>query len=103
MTTLVGRVYRFRATHSLPGFPSPWCFPHEHDYTVEVVARGGTPTDALDAWWRPRTGLDGSDLNDAFVATTVEQIAATLLDEAPESVLSVTVWEDKQRWGRAER
>lgn len=104
MKTTVGRIYRFRAIHSLPDFPEPWCFPHQHDYTVEVEAEGGTPTDRLDDWWdeKPRTRL--YDLNDVYDGpTTVENIAADLLDSAPPVVRSVTVWEDKQRWGKAKR
>ncbi len=102
MRTTVGRIYRFRATHSLPDFPEPWCFPHQHDYTVEVTATGGTPTDAVDDWWLT-CGLDGRNLNDKFQPSTVEAIAGIMLVQAPSPVVAVTVWEDRQRWGRAER
>ena len=102
MRSTVARIYRFRATHSLPDFPEPWCFPHQHDYTVEVVAKGGTSTDLLDEFWRDR-GFDGANLNCWFVPSTVENIAETLLSAASKSILSVMVWEDRQRWGKAER
>lgn len=100
--TVVGRLYRFRATHSLPDFPEPWCFPHEHDYTVEVVAVGGTPTDTLDEWWSTYP-TRWPVLDERFKPSTVENIAEWLLSEAPRTVLEVVVWEDRQRWGRAER
>ncbi len=104
MKTTVGRTYRFRAAHSLPDFPEPWCFQHQHDYTVEVEAKGDTPTDDVDAWWEARlTQLSRADLNKNFQPSTVENIAGALLLEAGPLVLSVTVWEDKQRWGKAER
>lgn len=101
--TTVGRTYRFRAMHSLPDFPEPWCFPHQHDYTVEIEAAGDTHTDGLDGWWAGLLPIRAENLNDAFDPSTVENIAVELLDAAPPAVLSVTVWEDKQRWGRAER
>jgi 6-pyruvoyl-tetrahydropterin synthase len=102
MTTTVGRIYRFRGVHSLPGFPEPWCFPHQHDYTVEVVVAGGTDTLALDVAW-DQFGLDGRvvNMNAVFLPSTVESIAEELLEHF--DALSVTVWEDQQRWGRAER
>ncbi len=104
MKTTVGRTYRFRATHSLPGFPEPWCFPHQHDYTVEVVAEGGTPTDTLDSAWRPledgRALFEGLSARD--LPSTVEHLATAVLLEIPEAI-AATVWEDKQRWGKAER
>lgn len=101
--TTVGRTYRFRATHSLPDFPEPWRYPHEHDYTVEVEAVGGTDTDLLDVWWGRVGCLDGEAMDERFDPSTVENIAEQLCHSAPDPVLSVRVWEDKQRWGRAER
>lgn len=99
MGTTVGRLYRFRATHSLPDFPPPWRFPHEHDYTIEVEAPGGTPTDILDKM--DFSVYEGEDLNAIFESTTVEALADAFLAEIPEAT-AVTVWEDRQRWGRAE-
>jgi len=101
MKTTVARIYRFRATHSLPDFESPWCHPHQHDYTVELVAEGGTSTDELDRLWA-WGAFNDQDLNESFEPSTVENIASVLLNASP-LLLSVTVWEDKQRWGRAER
>lgn len=105
----VARIYRFRARHSLPDMPEPWCHEHEHDYTVEVVARGVGPvvveTDEIDTAWNEVVKPDEfSNLNDAYVSTTVEALAQGWLDELKEcvpAVRRVTVWEDKQRWGRA--
>ena len=102
MKTTVARLYRFRATHSLPDFPEPWCFPHQHDYTVEVVAEGGTDTDELDFIWAENGFQDGLDLNETVDVTTVERIADVILT-SHESLIAVTVWEDQARWGRAER
>jgi hypothetical protein len=106
MKTTVARLYRFRATHSLPEFPEPWCFPHEHDYTVEVVADGGTDTDRLDQRWAtfgPAAGEPAPNLNAWFHPTTVENIATHLLKRFGELAVAVTVWEDQARWGRADR
>jgi len=96
MMVTVGRTYRFRAVHALPGYPEPWCFPHEHDYTIHLEAAGGTPTDLLDDWWAEEEPLDADP-------TTVENIAERMLHAAPAFVVAVTVWEDGARWGRAER
>ncbi len=101
--TTVGRIYRFRAIHSLPDFPEPWCFPHQHDYTVEITAAGGTSTDDLDAIWKRHASFDGCDLNERFQPSTVETIAERLLWTFGEIALSVRVWEDQARWGLAER
>lgn len=100
--TTVGRIYRFRGVHSLPGFPEPWCFPHQHDYTVEVVAPGGVDTAVLDAKWQMLGLNDASNLNHVFHPSTVEHIAEQLLGDFAVAV-SVTVWEDQARWGKAER
>jgi 6-pyruvoyl-tetrahydropterin synthase len=102
MSTAVGRVYRFRAVHSLPDFREPWCFPHEHDYRVEVEAEGGVDTDRLDRVWE---GIDITvDLNAFVTPSTVEAIAEKILlrfiEFVPEMHM-VTVWEDDARWGRA--
>lgn len=104
--TTVGRIYRFRGFHSLPDFPEPWCFPHEHDYTVEVVAAGGVDTLKLDhAWAYIDIGLRNiEDMNAMFQPSTVENIAENLLNALESSgAVRVTIWEDRQRWGRAER
>lgn len=95
MTTTVGRTYRFRAVHSLPDFPEPWCYPHEHDYTVHIEAVGGTPTDKLDEEWA-EANVPLSKLG------TVEAIAESLLTFI-EAATAVTVWEDYARWGKAQR
>src|SRR5215204_3132902 len=54
----VARRYFFHATHYIEGAPQPWCNPHGHDYTVEVVVAGEPDslgfvidTDELDAKW----------------------------------------------------
>jgi hypothetical protein len=102
MSTTVARLYRFRATHSLPDFPEPWCFPHQHDYTVEIVAEGGMPTDSLDKLFAPGR-LEGKDMNGIADPSTVEHLAERFLGSMPIEVVAVTVWEDRARWGRAER
>jgi 6-pyruvoyl-tetrahydropterin synthase len=107
----VARRYFFHATHYIEGAPHPWCEPHEHDYTVEVVAAGEPDslgfvidTDELDAKWRqlePR--FNHRDLTDTLpFLTSVENIASFLLSEFPDA-RRVTVWEDDSRWGRATR
>jgi 6-pyruvoyl-tetrahydropterin synthase len=99
--TTVGRIYRFRGVHSLPGFPEPWCFPHQHDYTVEVVAEGDTDTLKLDRRWEELGFNAVVPMNDKFKPSTVENIAEVL--RRGFGALSVTVWEDQARWGKAER
>lgn len=100
----VTRIYRFRAIHSLPDFPEPWCFPHQHDYTVEVEVAGDTPTDLVDGAWEALCiGVDGDDLNRVWSPSTVEHIAAELLKYFGPAAVSVTVWEDRARNGRARR
>jgi hypothetical protein len=94
----VGRIYRFRAIHSLPDYPKPWCFPHQHDYTVEIVMPGDTDTAEVDATWEELRLEKKGDLNAVFQPSTVEHIAETLRRYF--DAVSVTVWEDQQRWGR---
>lgn len=104
MTTTVARRYRFRATHSLPDFPEPWCFPHQHDYTLEVVVAGGTSTDIVDELWDQIAVHEVANLNSLWEPSTVENIAENLLTGwFDEIAIAVTVWEDASRWGRAER
>lgn len=109
----VARRYTFAARHRVEGLAPPWNETHDHDYTVEVVAEAQAPadgsmvvdTDQLDAVWQTLgADLDGTDLNDATPTdTTVEALAAWMLDHFPAPVNEVTVWEDNQRWGRARR
>ncbi len=114
----VARLYRFRGRHYVPSLPFPWCEPHEHDYTVEVVVDGDPPvvvdTDLLDAAWeetcsRSSGSLTGRavDLTEGRGAenTTVEALSAEWLaamNLAVPGVSRVTVWEDDSRWGSAE-
>ncbi len=105
----VARRYRFRGRHHVPSLPAPWCEPHEHDYTVEVVARGDLPvvvcTDTLDAEWeRVRPVFALTDAYDPE-STTVEALSARWLADlhaAVPEVFRVVVWEDDDRWGAAE-
>jgi 6-pyruvoyl-tetrahydropterin synthase len=107
----VARRYVFEAHHHLEDAPSPWCYDHPHHYTVEIVYTGDTEdgmtidTDVVDVRWRriaPK--FHGRDLNESLpVVTTVENIAAWLLNVCFGGASSVTVWEDQSRWGRAER
>lgn len=114
MRISVARRYEFAAEHHVPHLDPPWCEPHTHDYTVEVVATGPLTdgividTDRLDALWESMApSLDPDalpDLNDQFEDTTVEGLAALWLGTfrlAFPQVESVTVWEDTRRWGRA--
>ncbi len=110
----VARVYRFDGRHHVPSLPYPWCEPHDHRYTVEVVARGAGPvvvdTDLIDRAWKT-IGLPYSleliDLDAIYKPedTTVEALATTWLEVlrgmVPE-VCRVRVWEDETRWGLAE-
>lgn len=111
----VACLYRFKASHSLPGVAG-YDQPHEHDYTVEVVVDGGpwkknegmvVDTQALDDEWETMRGwLDGQDLNMVFrgMTTTVENLARRFrftLAKAVPARLTVTVWEDDDRWGQA--
>jgi 6-pyruvoyl-tetrahydropterin synthase len=98
----VARLYRFRATHSLPEFPAPWCYPHEHDYTIELVAEGGTDTDEIDHYWRTLDMGTGRNLDEHYSPTTVENIAEELL-AGHQALVRVVVWEDQARWGSASR
>lgn len=110
MTITVARRYQFTATHSLPGFPAPYATPHEHRYTVEVVAESDTDgaglfdTDDLDSAWAEIAPADGDDLNPSHDITTVEGLAADWLEAMRDrlvDIVAVTVWEDGDRWGRA--
>lgn len=115
-TVTVARRYRFKALHSIRGGAEPWCFPHEHAYTVEVTVEDDRmsdgmviDTDRLDAWWATRLPLfERCNLDETLpvARTTVEAIAGYLIDHAAENDLAlsaVTVWEDDDRWGRATR
>lgn len=107
--TEVARRYRFRGRHHVPSLPEPWCEPHEHDYTVEVVARGDAPvvidTDLIDEAWqavRPAFVLTAAY---APNETTVEALAERWLRDlhaAVPAVFRVVVWEDDDRWGAAD-
>jgi 6-pyruvoyl-tetrahydropterin synthase len=109
--TAVARRYRFRATHHVPSLPAPWNEPHEHDYTVEVVASLGirvdvvVDTNIIDEWWQTlQSRFNGRDLNETLPCmTTVESIAWWLLRKAPidAAVTEVTVQEDDDRSGTA--
>jgi 6-pyruvoyl-tetrahydropterin synthase len=105
----VARRYHFRGRHHVPGLPHPWCEPHEHDYTVEIVARGTAPvvidTDEVDAAWariRPLFALVEAYRPEH---TTVEALAERWLADMRATipcVHRVVVWEDDTRWGAAE-
>jgi 6-pyruvoyl-tetrahydropterin synthase len=83
----VARRYEFLGRHSVPGLPEPWRSPHDHRYTVEVVARGESPivvdTDEIDRAWEsigpassdPRVRWDFDELFGEHFLTTVEQLA----------------------------
>jgi 6-pyruvoyl-tetrahydropterin synthase len=120
--TSVARRYKFAGRHSLPSAGPPWSEPHDHIYTVEVVASAEdlpegalvVPTDEIDAAWSaewgegPPTAGDHVDLDDLLGAenTSVEALAHRWLAElgaAVPEITSVTVWEDEQRWGRCDR
>lgn len=113
----VARLYRFHGSHSLPGVPG-YDKPHEHDYTVEVMADeadGPNPdyegmvidTQVLDdIAAKVIHPLDSTDLNEHFQPSTVEEIAERLRNEFIDRVygvgqITVTVWEDNDRWGQA--
>lgn len=109
MITTVARVYRFRGTHRLPSLGTPWDEWHDHDYTVEVVARGELPlvldTDALDAAWAKEQPAYAAVVAFAPDQSTVEALAAmwlTNLRAALPAVCRVVVREDHDRWGAAE-
>ncbi len=108
----VARRYFFHASHSLPDVPG-YDKPHEHDYTVEVVAEGEyneatgmiVDTAMLDEHFQPLcSALENTDLNVSVQPSTVERLAQGLaqgfMAEAPFNV-SVRVWEDNNRWGQA--
>lgn len=113
----VARRYEFSGRHSVPGLPEPWCHPHDHLYTVEVVARGESPivvdTDEIDAAWesiKPTSVASGAmcDLDDEFgdnFLTTVEQLAehwlGGMITIVGEVIVEVSVWEDLVRRGTA--
>lgn len=117
MRLTVARRYRFEATHQLDGAATPWNLRHGHLYTVEVAVSADSvdddgmvvDTDALDGVWAVcRRDYEGQHLNDTHsFPTTVENLAADLAQRfrvvAPQGAgLAVTVWEDDNRWGRAE-
>lgn len=103
----VARLYRFRASHSLPGVAG-YDQPHEHDYTVEVVAEGSLDKDGMvidtqlmDDLMEPLChSLEDSDLNDFASPSTVENLADAFAAHAPDAD-QITVWEDDDRWGQA--
>lgn len=108
MTTHVARRYSFTAWHHLDGFAEPWCNHHMHVYTVEVVALSSADerldTDDLDDAWQSLAPRENEDLNVHHHDTTVEELAAEWLSDlrgmVPQ-IVEVTVWEDRERWGRA--
>src|SRR4051794_17130097 len=100
----VARRYTFTAHHHVEGLAEPWSEDHWHDYAVAVVAEKQAPadgsmvvdTDELDAVWEQLAAipLQGSCLNDSTPTnTTVEALAAWILDHFPDVVREVTVWE----------
>jgi 6-pyruvoyl-tetrahydropterin synthase len=113
VTVSVARRYFFTAEHWVPWLPEPWNQPHVHSYTVEVVASGDldsgglvVDTDLIDDLWRVALQPDENHtLNAQYSDTTVEGLSRMWLAEFRDrlqQVVSVTVWEDDNRWGRAE-
>lgn len=107
----VARRYKFTATHHVPELAAPWNEPHEHLYTVEVVAAGELDdrgividTDAIDwIWQRLAEQFVERDLNVTIGDTTVEALAVHLLAQFAvlDPVVRVSVREDDERWGSA--
>lgn len=99
------RRYHFRAVHSLPGFPEPWCHKHPHAYTVELVGTFNHEQ-ADEAWADVAPYYAEADLDDLVgSSTTVEELAEfffTPFRDVP-GITQITVWEDDDRWGRATR
>lgn len=109
----VARRYKFHAYHSLPGVKD-YDKPHEHDYTVEVVVDGALTGDkygwivdtaVVDAMYEPLCeNLHDTDLNGWADPSTVENLARRFRAEGPDQLqarMTVTVWEDDDRWGQA--
>lgn len=100
----------------MPHLAPPWNQPHDHHYTVEVVAARRylttglvVDTDVLDQIWTD-LGLarDGHivNLNDLFgeFGTSVEWLSTELFQKFKtkvKEIVEVTVWEDNNRWGSA--
>lgn len=100
----VGRRYKFRGVHSLSDLPPPWCDEHEHVYTIEVEGEGESPYAVdMEAWDGVFLPYLDENLNDHFSPSTVEVIASDLLKSgAFPGATAITVWEDDNRWARAE-
>ena len=111
----VARLYRFTASHSLPGVAG-YDKPHEHDYTVEVAVDGAgfwtkepsamlVDTQVLDDVYEPLCAeFEGTNVNDTVDPSTVENLARYFRTKGPDQLqirLTVTVWEDDDRWGQA--
>lgn len=109
----LGLAMEFDAAHHLPGYDGKCSRVHGHTYTVEVVIEGPIGDDGfvIDFYdlkkivSRVLEDLDHNDLNSIMQNPTAEMIASDIyqrlktdLEKTAVSLLSVKLWEGKNKW-----
>lgn len=109
----LGVVTEFDAAHLLPGYPGKCARLHGHTYEVEVIVEGEVGADGFVMdFYRLKgiisaalSGLDHACLNDILPNPTAETIATWIADELKKgldgttaSLVSLKLWEGKNKW-----
>jgi 6-pyruvoyltetrahydropterin/6-carboxytetrahydropterin synthase len=109
----IGLAMEFDAAHHLPGYAGKCSRVHGHTYRVEVVIEGPVGDDGfvMDFYQLKKRmasaleDLDHNDLNQIIPNPTAERIAERIcqrlkvnLDGTMVCLLSVKLWEGKNKW-----
>ncbi len=109
----LGLCMDFDAAHHLPGYDGKCSRVHGHTYLAEVIIDGpvGENGFVMDFYSLKKVvssaleDLDHNDLNELLLNPTAERIASWIfqrlkrdLDITPVSLVSVKLWEGKNKW-----
>ena len=109
----LGLVMEFDAAHRLPGYQGKCANMHGHTYKVEIIVKGDVGADGfvMDFYklkqilGKALQDLDHRCLNELISNPTAETIAewiwqklSQLLGECPVTLVSLKLWEGKNKW-----
>jgi 6-pyruvoyltetrahydropterin/6-carboxytetrahydropterin synthase len=109
----IGLCMEFDAAHHLPGYDGKCSRVHGHTYKIEVIIAGPVGEDGfvMDFYSLKKSvssaleDLDHRDLNEIVSNPTAERIAGWIfqrlkrdLEGTPVSLVSVKLWEGKNKW-----
>lgn len=109
----IGLAMEFDAAHHLPGYDGKCSRVHGHTYKTEVIIDGPVGEDGfvMDFYSLKKAvssaleDLDHNDLNEIVTNPTAERIADRIfqrlkkdLDGTPVNLVSVKLWEGKNKW-----